>query len=181
MTRMQPILRAGLRFALLIALFPAFAAHAQTNIKIGVVNMSSLIEQAPQAQTVMNALRDEFAPRQRDLQQMQTDLQKKQETYQRDSSVMGEAERANLEREIRDGQRDLQRADNELQEDFNIRRNEEITNLNRAVVQQVQAYAREKGFDLVIYEAVYASEAIDITADVLTALKAGGAQGNAGQ
>ena len=94
---------------------------------------------------------------------------------------MGEAERANLEREIRDGQRDLQRADNELQEDFNIRRNEEITNLNRAVVQQVQAYAREKGFDLVIYEAVYASEAIDITADVLTALKAGGAQGNAGQ
>ena len=48
-------------------------------------------------------------------------------------------------------------------------------------MQQVQAYAREKGFDLVIYEAVYASEAIDITADVLTALKAGGAQGNAGQ
>lgn len=171
MTRMQPIMRAG-RLALLIALFAASTAHAQ-DIKIGVVNMSSLIEQAPQAQAVMDALRDEFAPRQRDLVQMQTELQKKQETYQRDAPVMGEAERANLEREIRDGQRDLQRADNELKEDFDIRRNEEITNLNRSVVQQVQAYARAQGYDLIIYEAVYASEAIDITADVLSTLQAG--------
>lgn len=180
MTRMQPKMRGG-RLTLLIAFasFSAFAAQAQTNIRIGVVNMSRLIDQAPQAQVVQQKLKDEFEPRQRDLTQMQADLKKKQETYQRDASVMGEAERANLEREIRDAQRDLQRADNELQEDFNIRRNEEITNLNRSVVEKVQAYARLKGYDLVIYEALFASDAIDITSEVIAAMQSGDTQGSA--
>jgi outer membrane protein len=159
--------------ALLCTLLTVGAAEAQTtDIKIGVVNMSQLIEQAPQSQAVMAELRDEFAPRQRDLTAMQTALTTKQETYQRDASVMGAAERANLEREIRDGTRDLQRADNELREDFNIRQNEELTNLQRTIVQQVQTYARDAGFDLVIYEAVYASEAVDITAAVLASFQA---------
>jgi outer membrane protein len=107
---------------------------------------------------------------------MDTALKTKQETYQRDASVMGEAERAQLEREIRDGQRDLQRADTELREDLNIRQNEEIAELNRLIVTEVQTYARNEGYDLILYEAVYASEAVDITAAVLAALQGGGAQ-----
>jgi outer membrane protein len=171
---------AGGGLALLCGLLTCGVAQAQnTSIKVGVVNMSQLIEQAPQSQAVMAQLRDEFAPRQRELTAMQTELQTKQETYQRDATVMGAEERANLEREIRDGQRDLQRADNELREDFNIRQNEELTNLQRTIVQQVQTYARDAGFDLVIYEAVYASEAVDITAAVLASFQA--AQNNSGQ
>jgi outer membrane protein len=172
----------GRGFVSLFALFMVVAAHAQTgNIKIGVVNLSRLIEQSPQAQAITAALRTEFQPRQSSLLAMDTELKKKQETYTRDSSVMGEAERARLEREIRDGQRDLQRADNELREDLNIRQNEEIAELNRTIVQQVQTYARGAGYDLVLYEAVYASEAVDITAAVLAALQAGGAQSGGGQ
>jgi Skp family chaperone for outer membrane proteins len=45
----------------------------------------------------------------------------------------------------------------------------------------VQTYARGAGYDLVLYEAVYASEAVDITAAVLAALQAGGAQSGGGQ
>jgi len=173
MRRMQSGMHARGGLALLCALLTVGAVQAQnTSIKIGVVNMSQLIEQAPQSQSVMAQLRDEFAPRQRELTSMQTALQTKQETYQRDASVMGAEERANLEREIRDGQRDLQRADNELREDFNIRQNEELTNLQRTIVQQVQTYARGAGFDLVLYEAVYASEAVDITAAVLASFQA---------
>jgi outer membrane protein len=163
----------------LLAALTLGTAGAQTaSVKIGVVNMNALIEQSPQAQALMADLRDEFAPRQRDLVAMQTDLQTKQETYQRDSSVMGPEERANLEREIRDGQRELQRADTEVTEDFNIRRNEALTQLQRTIVLQVQEYARSAGFDLVLYEAVYASQAVDITAAVLATLQPGAAQGS---
>ena len=182
MRRMQSRMPAGGAVALLLAVLTVGVAEGQNaNIKIGVVNMSRLIEQAPQAQAVMSELRDEFAPRQRDLVAMQTELQEKQEQYQRDGAVMGANERANLEREIRDGQRDLQRADNELREDVNIRQNEELANLQRTVVQQVQAYAQREGFDLVLYEAVYASEAVDITPGVLAALQADSAQGSTGR
>jgi outer membrane protein len=168
--------------ALLLSALTFGTANAQTaSIKIGVVNMSRLIEQSPQAQAVMAELRDEFAPRQRDLVAMQTALQQKQETYNRDASVMGAEERANLEREIRDGQRDLQRADNEVNEDFNIRRSEVLGDLQRTIVIRVQEYARGAGFDLVLYEAIYASEAVDITAAVLTALQAESPQSSNGQ
>jgi outer membrane protein len=120
----------------------------------------------------MVKLRDEFAPRQRDLVAMQTELQAKQETFQKDSSVMSEAERSALEREIRDGLRDLQRADNQLREDVNIRQNEELGTLQRTLVQQVQAYVQNAGYDLVVTDVVYVSDGINITADVIAALQA---------
>lgn len=172
MTRMHARLFIGGQFVLL--LLACASAHAQSTTKIGYVNFAMVLEQAPQSKVVTEALRQEFAPRQRNLVAMQQSLKEKQETYERDASVMGESERTALEREIRDGARDLQRADNELQEDFNIRRDEALGSLQRTLVQQVQSYAREQGYDLVVTDVVYVSESIDITAAVLAAIQAAG-------
>ena len=163
----------------LLAALALGTAEAQTpNVKIGVVNMTALIEQSPQTQAVMAKLRDEFSPRDRDLRAMQDTLKTKQETYQRDSAVMGPDERANLEREIRDGARDFERLQSQLTEDFNIRRNEALSELQRTIVLRVQEYARGAGFDLVLYEAVYASPAVDITAAVLATLQSSAGPGS---
>ncbi|HEX9876528.1 MAG TPA: OmpH family outer membrane protein [Gammaproteobacteria bacterium] len=148
------------------------AAHAQeSGMRIGVVNVPRLLEQAPQAQAAMGALQQEFAPRQRDIVAMQRSLQEKQQTYERDGPVMGEVERLNLEREIRDDQRNLEREQNDYLEDLNIRRNEELSKLQRSLLQQVQAYARDVGYDLVVADVLYYSSAIDITDDVLQGLE----------
>ena len=160
------------RVALFAAAFMAVSSHAQAPLRIGVVNVGILLEQAPQTQEAMAALEAEFAPRQRGLVAMQTALQEKQETYQRDASVMGEEERVSLERQIRDEQRDLQRENNELNEDFNLRRNEELGNLQASLLQAVQAYARQTGFDLVVADVLYYSTAVDITAEVLESIQA---------
>lgn len=174
MTRM----RTGLRLVAPIALLMMGAnAGAQSDLKIGYVNFPAVVDQAPQTQALMNRLRDEFAPRQRDLVAMQTELQTKQETYQKDASVMGEAERTALEREIRDGQRDLQRADNELREDFNVRQNEELSELQRTLVAQVQAFVRAAGYDLVVTDVVYVDSRLDITQEVIAALQGAGSSG----
>jgi outer membrane protein len=148
------------------------AGHAQeSGMRIGVVNVPRLLEQAPQAQAAMGALQQEFAPRQRDIVAVQQTLQEKQQTYERDGPVMGEAERLNLEREIRDDQRNLEREQNDYLEDLNIRRNEELSKLQRSLLQQVQAYARDVGYDLVVADVLYYSSAIDITDDVLQGLE----------
>jgi outer membrane protein len=168
----------GCSAGLLAALALGTAAAQTTNIKIGVVNMTALIEQSPQTQALMARLREEFAPRERELAAMDQALKTKQETYQRDASVMGTEERTNLEREIRDGQRDLQRAGEQVTEDFNIRRNEALGELQRTIVSKVTDYARGAGFDLILYEAVYASDAVNITADVLATLGPAPAQGS---
>lgn len=157
--------------ALALTVVVAGPAEAASSLKVGVVNVATLLQQAPQAQKMSDALQAEFAPRQRKILNMQQDLQKKQDDYKRNAAVMGEEERTNLEREIRDGQRDLQRAGNEFQTDLNDRRNEELSKLQRALLQEVQTYARSKGYDLVVSDVLYYSSSIDITNEVLAALK----------
>ncbi|WP_428101746.1 OmpH family outer membrane protein [Candidatus Rariloculus sp.] len=181
MMRIQGKWRVLSRVALLAVAFAAVNAVAQESLKVGVVNVGILLEQAPQTQEAMTALEAEFAPRQRDLVAMQTSLQEKNETYQRDASVMGEEERVSLERQIRDEQRDLQRENTELNEDFNLRRNEELGNLQRLLLQEVQAYARDADYDLVVADVLYYSTGVDITADVLATIQANFLQPSSGE
>ena len=160
-----------------LSLLSTSALHAQNNLKIGVVNVAQLIEQAPQSKAVNDKLQKEFQTRQSEILALRQRLQTQQETFQRDSPVMGEEERLNLERQIRDGQRELERTQNEYLEDLNIRRNEELGNLQRELLQQVQAYARAQQYDLVVADVLYFSTKVDITAAVLAAIqKASGGQ-----
>jgi outer membrane protein len=150
---------------------PLASALAET--KIAVVNVPRLLEEAPQAKTAMQALQDEFAPRQREIVAQQKDLKAKEEKLQRDGAVMAENERRTAEKDLRDGQRELARKQNEYVEDLNLRRNEELGKLQRSLLQEVQAYARTSSFDLVLGDGVlYVNESMDITPQVLSALQA---------
>lgn len=171
--RMHNTVLATVRAGILIgALVLAASASAQVEgLKVGVVSVNQLLEQAPQFRSAMQALQEEFAPRQRELVALQRSMQEKQETYERDGAIMAEAERLNLEREIRDGQRDFAREQGDMNEDANIRQNEELSSLQRSLLQEVQNFARTEGYDLVVADALYFSSAIDITDDVLEALE----------
>jgi outer membrane protein len=169
MVRLSALVGVFLTGAALVA--PLGAAQAQT--KIAVVNIPRLLEEAPQAKTSMQALQDEFAPRQRELVEQQKSLKGKEEKLQRDGAVMAENERRNAEKDLRDGQRELARKQNEYVEDLNLRRNEELGKLQRSLLQEVQAFARTSNYDLVVGDGVlYVNESLDITPQVLSALQA---------
>src|SRR5688572_16096818 len=158
--------------ALSLALFAPFAG-AQTQLKIAVVNVPRLLEEAPQAKSAMQAMQDEFAPRQREMAAQQKDLKAKEEKLSRDGAVMAENERRTAEKDLREGQRDLARKQNEYVEDLNVRRNEELGKLQRSLLQEVQTFARASGFDLVVGDGVlFVNESLDITPQVLSALQA---------
>ena len=156
--------------ALAATSLPAGAAQAQA--KIGVVNIARLLQEAPQAQAASQALENEFASRRRDLENQQKDLKAREDKLAKDGAVMAEAERRNAEKTLRDGQRELARKQNEFLEDLNVRRNEALGQLQRSVLQEVQAYAKSAGLDVVVADALYASPSVDITGQVLSALQA---------
>jgi outer membrane protein len=154
-----------------LALLAPLGAHAE--MKIAVVNVPRLLDEAPQAKSAMQALQDEFAPRQKEIMAQQKELKAKEDKLNRDGAVMAENERRNAEKDLRDGQRELARKQNEYVEDLNLRRNEEIGKLQRSLLQEVQAFARTASYDLIVGEGVlYVNESMDITAQVLTALQA---------
>jgi len=158
--------------ALMLGAAALVPAAAMAEVKVGFVNTAKLLEESPQARAAQQALENEFLPRQRELADQQKALQEKEEKLKRDAAVMSEADRGKAERELRDGQRDLARRFNELQEDANLRRNEEFAKVQRSLLQEVQSYARANGFDLIVSDGVlFASPAVDVTAQVVTALK----------
>jgi outer membrane protein len=153
------------------ALMAAPAVEAQA-LKIGFVNFGRLLEESPQAKTAQQALEGEFLPRQRDVAAQQKSLQEKREKLTKEAAVMSEADRLRTEREVRDLELNVQRRYNELQEDLNMRRNEEVGKMQRALLQEVQAYARANGFQLIVSEGVlFAAEGVDITPQVVAAIK----------
>ena len=147
-------------------------AAAQAQAKIGVVNVARLLQEAPQAQAASQALENEFAARKRDLQNTERDLKAREDKLQKDGATMAEAERRNQEKALRDGQRDFARKQNEFMEDLNVRRNEALGQLQRAILAEVQTYAKTAGLDVVISEALYASPSVDVTNQVLAAMQA---------
>ena len=150
------------------AVLPAWAA----DLKIGVVDYGKLMEQSPQAKTVVDAIRTEFTPRQRDLQNEQQSLKAKEDKLQKDGATMTEDQRQRTEKELRDSYRDLSRKQQEVQDDFNARRNEEMSRLQRTLIEEVRVYAKAQNFDLVIADGViYSTPTLDITPAILSALQ----------
>ena len=156
------------------ALVVAFAAPAAAqDLKIGFVSLPALIERAPQTKAAMDALQEEFAPRQREFVAKQKELEDLAAKAQKDFAVMGETERRNAEKDLRDLQREVTRLQNELREDLNLRQNEEYGVLQRAVLKEVQDYAQQQNYDLIVGDGVlYVSNAVNITEPVLRAVEA---------
>lgn len=166
----QQVVKAVLGVALVCAF--ALPAAAQ-DMKIGVVSLPALIERAPQTKAAMDALQEEFAPRQREFQAKQKEYEDQASKAQKDLAVMGETERRNAEKNLRDLQREVTRLQTEFREDLNLRQNEELGLLQRAVLKEVQDYAAEQGYDLVVGDGVlFASTAVNITEEVLRAVEA---------
>jgi outer membrane protein len=147
---------------------PALAA----DLKVGVVNYGKLMQDSPQAKTALDAIRGEFAPREKELQTTQASLKGKEDKLQKDAATMSEDQRTRQEKDLRDGYRDLARRQQEVQDDFNARRNEEMSRLQRVLVEEVQIYAKAQSFDLVLADGVmYFANSLDITPAILSALQ----------
>jgi outer membrane protein len=158
------------------ALFAAISP-AQAELKIGVVQYSKLMQESPQAKVAQDALRNEFAGKQKEIQGQQAALKSKEDSLQRDSATMSGDQRAQAEKDLREGNRLLSMKVNEYQDDFNARQNEELSKLQKVLVDEVQAFAQAQKFDLVLADGViFASPSLDITPQILSALQARGAR-----
>ena len=142
-------------------------------LKIGFVNIPAVLEKAPQAEKAKKRLEQEFSPRDKQLVAQQKEIETMAEKISKDAAVMGKSEKAKLEDDISNKKRDAKRAQQQFSEDFNARRNEELGKLQNKIVEVIRGIAKDQGLDLVLTDGViYASEQIDITAQVQQKLAA---------
>jgi outer membrane protein len=151
-----------------ISLIP-ISVHA-AELKIGYVNAVKVIEEAPQGEAALKKLEAEFAPRDKQIVEMQSRLKQLEQDLEKNALVLKDTEHRSKEFEIVSLKRDLRRATQEFREDYNLRRNEELTALQKIVQKTISEIARQENYDLILESAVYAGPKADITEKILRRL-----------
>lgn len=146
------------------------AAAVSAELKVGYVNAVKVIEEAPQGEAALKKLEAEFAPRDKQIVEMQNKLKQLEQDLEKNALVLKDTEHRSREFEIVSLKRDLRRATQEFREDYNLRRNEELAALQKVVQKTIAEIAKQENYDLVLESAVYAGPRADITEKILKKL-----------
>ena len=165
-----------MKTSLLVLIMVVFLAvlnvAAAAEFKFGVVDVTKLLEESPQADHLRKKLDSEFKRRSEDLLAQQKQLKKLGDKLARDGAVMSDSEQTRLEQDIRARRRQLKSASDEFREDLNLRRNEESQKLRRQLTEVIHQIGKDENLDLILDNAVYASSRVNLTEKVLKRLRA---------
>jgi outer membrane protein len=165
---MKTLSRRGLAF-LLGAL--ALVAHVQAqDFRVGFVNTDRIFREANSAKAAQAKLEQEFAKREKDLNDLGASLKAASDKFEREAPSLPEAQRAQRQKSLIDQDREFQRKRREFQEDLNARKNEELQQVLDRANRVVKQVAEQEKYDLILQEAVYINPKHDITDKVIKAL-----------
>ena len=153
-----------------IALIYFSTSFAYAELKIGFVSTERIFAESKPAKKATENLKKEFADREKELQSLSQEIRDKQNSLEKDSISLNDKQKKQLERDIANLSREFQRSQRQLREDLNIRRNEELNVVLQIANGVIQDIAKKEGYDLILQEAVYRSDKIDITDIVIKAL-----------
>ncbi len=158
-------------FLALLMMSTAFSASAE--LKIGYLNAAALLQNSPQARAVQERLRKEFEPRSKELSAQAEKLQEEAEEFQKNGLLLSEDQRKKKERDLLSRQRNFKNDKEAFEEDYRLRQKEELGGLQEKVMSAVDGFGKANGFDLILTDGVvFASSGMDVTEQVLDALKA---------
>lgn len=153
------------------ALLAAWAAAAgAAEMKIGFVNTEKVFREAAPAKRAQAVLEREFGTRNQELARLEKQGRDLQTELERENVTIPESARRDKERQLADISRNFQRMQREIREDLNLRRNEELAKVQERATRIINQIAEQEKFDLILQEAVFASNRIDITDKVIKEL-----------
>ena len=158
-------------WALLASLAMAMPAFAE-DFRVGFVNTDRVFREANSAKAAQAKLEQEFAKREKDLNDMGNTLKSASDKFEREAPTLSEGQRTQRQKQLIDQDREFQRKRREFQEDLTARKNEELQQVLERANRIVKQVAEQEKYDLVLQEAVYINPKHDITDKVIKALNA---------
>lgn len=167
---MRPLTRVLLLTAALAVSHNVYAADKSGEIKVGVVRLDRLLRDAPVALTAQKRIESEFSAREQEVVKLEKQLKSTQENYEKNAITLSESERRAKERDINEMAREVARKQREFREDLDLRRNEALKEVIARADQAIKQIAEAEKFDLILQDAVFVSQRLDITDKVIKAL-----------
>ncbi len=140
--------------------------------KIGFINTDRIFRDANSAKTAQAKLEQEFMKREKELNDLGTQIKAAADKLEKEAPTMAETQRNTRQKQLADQDRDFQRKRREFQEDLNLRKNEELQIVLERANKVVKQVAETEKYDYVLQEAVYVNPKHDITEKVLKVLNA---------
>jgi outer membrane protein len=160
---MEKLIQCGavLMFGLLSA-----QAGAQA-LKIGYVNVARIESESAMAKQSIEMLKKEFAPREKQLQEMQKQGNDLQADLEKNAATMPVAERQAKEKRIVVMLQQYQQMQRSVAEDLEVRKRESFAGFLTELNVIIKSIAEAGKFDLIVQQAVYNSAQVDITEQVM--------------
>ena len=155
----------------LITLFLLTATGAYA-AGVGFVNISIVMQKAPQSISAVERLEKEFDKKDGELLELEDDIRKGEILLRRTARSMEEEKRERLQNRIISMKREFKERREEFKEAFNKRRTEEQAKIQEEVLNIIKDIAKERDFDIIVSEPIlYADDQVNLTDQVLGVLE----------
>jgi outer membrane protein len=147
-------------------------ASAQT--KLAVINLQKAVLESNEIKKASTALETKYRPRQQELEKLQADLERIQQTLQNGQGKLSPQGEADLQAEGTRKQTTLTRKSEDLQKEVDAERNEILAKSSKQMQEVVSKLAADKGYDVVVdvSNTVFFKPALEITNDAIAAYNA---------
>ena len=156
-----------------LILLATMSCALQAADKFAYINSQQLLEQSPQANALKAALQEEFGERDQKLRNLGKSIQEMEQTYVTDRAIMSDEQKQKAEENINFSRERYQFEKNSLDKAVQARQRELLQRAQIEIRDAIQAYGKAQGYDFIFSEPgiVFASDAVDITDEVLQELK----------
>jgi outer membrane protein len=161
-------------YGVLIALMLTISGFAVADgAKIGVVDLQKIMQTSIQMKTIQEKLEKEFKPRRDNLVAMEDGLKKDMEKFKRDTAIMSQAQRKDLEKKIVGTQQQFEREGQQYQQELSTAHNEAMEEFYNKIRAAIAKVAENDKYDLVFQKdaAPFSVEKLDVTAKVMQEIK----------
>ena len=153
-----------------IALMLATSSNAFSDgTKIGVVDLQKIMQTSTQMKGIQEKLEKEFKPRRDKLVAMEDGLKKDMEKFKRDTAIMSQTKRKDLEKQIVATQQQFEREGQQYQQELSTAHNEAMEEFYNKIRAAIAKVAESEKYDLVFQKdaAPFSVDKLDVTAKVM--------------
>lgn len=148
------------------------AAYAN-DTRIGVVDLQKIMQTSAQMKTIQQKLEKEFKARRDNLVAMEKTIKDDMENFKRDTPVLSQSQRKDLEKKIVSEQQQFERDGQQYQQELSTAHNEAMEEFYSKIRAAIAKVAEAEKYDLVFQKdaAPFSVDKLDMTAKVMQEIK----------
>lgn len=146
-------------------------AHAQSNVKIGYIDLQRVIRDSREGKDAKSLFETDFRNKKSKIDQKQSKLDKLKEQFFQKAAVLNDTKRKNMADDIEQKEKELKRMRADFREELQKKDFELTQKILSDLEEIIEKFGDKNGYTLIVEKTeggvVYATDAADVTSEVI--------------